>query len=108
MQTSLSRILLPALLLAGLLAGGVGAQGPAAGFRIRDEGKFFSEDAIEKAQNVIGLIKRETKEDLLIETYDSIPGSLRGRFDQEGKEKFFRHWIEERYRQEKVEGIAIL
>lgn len=111
MLLSLRGLALPAALAACAalaLAPPAAAKGPPGGFRIKDEGKFFSKEALDKAENEIAAIKRDTGKDVLIETYAAIPEGLKGRYDAEGKEKFFRNWVDERARAEAVEGVVIL
>ncbi len=104
------------LVLLAALAGGVGlisqgsaqAQGRADGFRIRDDGKFFSNEAKDKAERVITRIKHDYKKDLLIETYGAVPENLQGKLKEEGEKRFFANWARNRYEREGVEGILVL
>jgi len=105
MRTSFCGLLIPALLL-----GWLGLASPAAAaFKVKDEGKFFSKDAIEKANEKIAQIKRDYNEDLAIETYDSVPE----KYSDEAKEKStrakaFDKWARARYKDLGVQGIYVL
>ncbi|MFO0880472.1 MAG: TPM domain-containing protein [Gemmataceae bacterium] len=102
---------LPLLLLGGLgllTPTMVGAAGPPDGFRIRDDGKFFSKEALEKAEAVISAIKKEFRQDLLIETFAGLPENLKSRYNDKDKKAFFESWARERYNREGVSGLSIL
>lgn len=111
MRISLRWLVLPMLLLGGLgllAPTPIGAAGPPDGFRIRDQGKFFSKEALDKAEAVITTIKKDYKQDLLIETFAAIPEELKGKYDEKAKSAFFENWARQRYNREGVSGISLL
>src|SRR5438477_6529553 len=62
---------------------------------IKDGGKFFSEEAIRKADKQIREIARKYDRDLLIETVATIPGEQAERvkaLPKADRAKFFRNW----------------
>src|SRR4051812_31364540 len=93
------------LALSALLAGCLGlllptpsaASGSLSSFKIKDEGAFFSKEAIAKAQKRIDEIKDKYDIDLLIETRKKMP---------EGET--IRTWADKVYRERAVEGILVL
>ncbi len=115
MLTSLRGYLIGAMLFASLCLTTVSATAPASGFPIRDEGKFFSPQAIDQAQKRIAEIKRDFKKDLLVETFVHPPANRKKEYQSllqnekdKGKEKFFAAWARERYNQNGVHGVSIL
>src|SRR5205823_633059 len=101
----LTRWLLVPVLLAAWPGAAARAQAPPPS--IRDEGKFFSEEARQKANQKIQDISRRYKRDLVIETYATVP---EGRKDQVKADKkgFFHTWARERAKTLGVDGIYIL
>jgi len=79
-----------------------------AAFGIKDEGKFFSADAVSKAEQRIKEIKEQTSKDLLIETFPEIPADRKKDYKPERKNEFFARWARENARQRKVAGVYIL
>lgn len=76
--------------------------------RVSDEGKFFSADAITKANQKIKDIQRVYRKDLLIETVPSVPTALERRFKELGAKDFFIEWTRRRAEEAGVKGIYIL
>jgi uncharacterized membrane protein YgcG len=78
---------------------------------IKDGGKFFSADAVKKADKQIREIAREYDRDLLIETFATIPGEQAERVKAlapEERAKFFRNWAKDRAEAAVVRGVYIL
>lgn len=78
---------------------------------IKDDGKFFSADAIKKADDQIREIARKYDTDLLVETFESVPADQLEKIKaMSGKERndFFRHWAQERMKEAVVKGVYIL
>jgi uncharacterized membrane protein YgcG len=86
-------------------AGQLGAVAP----EIKDDGHFFSEAAIKKANQQIHDIARDFGRDLLIETFASVP---KEQVDQlktrEERSKFFHKWALERMQTTAVNGVYVL
>jgi uncharacterized membrane protein YgcG len=90
-----------------VLAGRAAAVAP----EIKDEGKFFSPEAVKKANEQIREIFRKTDKDLLIETFPSVPSDQVDRvkrMSREEKVEFFRKWAQERAQRAVVNGVYIL
>jgi TPM domain len=89
------------------LASQAGAVAP----EVKDEGKFFSADAVKKANEQILELARRTDRDLLIETFAAVPADkaekVKG-LSAEERGKFFRDWAEERMRRAAVNGVYVL
>src|SRR5438045_122573 len=84
-------VLSSVLLIALVFAGRTIAVAP----EIRDGGKFFSGEAIKKANKEIHEIAKKYDRDLLIETFATIPGEQAERvknMSHEERAKFFRNW----------------
>jgi hypothetical protein len=77
---------------------------------VNDRGKFFSSDAVKKANEALrGLYLNE--KDLLIETYEGVPADNVDKVKAMSKEerlKFFKKWAETRAEQRVVRGVYIL
>src|SRR5690349_13554669 len=89
----------PPLVYAVLLAGA--GRAAAVAPEVKDEGKFFSADAIKKANEQIHELTRKTGKDLLIETYATVPTDQVEKvkaMSREERARFFRSWAEERVR----------
>lgn len=95
------------LALALALAGRAAAVAP----EIKDEGKFFSPEAVKKANEEIRQISRKFDRDLLVETYATVPGNqvekVKG-LSREERNKFFQTWATERAEAAVVNGVYIL
>src|SRR5438270_5200805 len=89
------------LALAVLCAAGGGDAGAVAP-ETRDLGKFFSADAVKKADVQIREIFRKHDLDLLIETYATVPADqaekVKG-LDNTGRGEFFTKWAGERVKE---------
>src|SRR5262249_39045409 len=95
--------------LAALLAvtAGAGAVAP----EVKDTGKFFSEDAIKKANDQIREIARKYDRDLLVETYESVPSGDVDKVKNMSKDEvntYFRKWAEDRAQARVVNGAYVL
>jgi hypothetical protein len=77
----------------------------------KDEGKFFSEEAWEKAQAAADRLAKEKHTDLLIETFQTPPkgeaDKLKG-MTAADREKFFREFAQERAKAEKLSGVYVV
>jgi uncharacterized protein len=110
MSRTLCRVLVVSLLI-GSLAAVARAYPEAVAPVIKDEGKFFSDETRQKADNEIRDIFREYGKDLQIETFPTPPAdeakdvNLK---DRKERDKFFEKWARERARHDVVDGIYIL
>jgi uncharacterized membrane protein YgcG len=78
---------------------------------IKDDGKFFSADAIKKANEEIRDIARKYDRDLLVETIMTLPDDQAAKvkaMSREEREKFFYSLAEKRAEAAVVNGVYIL
>jgi uncharacterized membrane protein YgcG len=78
---------------------------------IKDDGKFFSAEAVKKANKQIREIARKYERDLLIETFPTVPGGQAERVKAmapEERDKFFLNWASDRAEAAVVHGVYIL
>ncbi len=79
--------------------------------KIKDEAKFFSADAIKKANKQIREIERKYGKDLLVETLPAVPGDQAAKvkaMSAEEREKFFHNWAADRAEAAVVNGVYIM
>jgi hypothetical protein len=79
---------------------------------IKDEGGFFSAEAIEKANAEVKEFKRNYKKDLVIETYKELPEDKKEAYakvakDQKGSARFFDEWGRARAKELELNGVYI-
>ena len=89
------------------LAGWAGAVAP----EIRDEGKYFSPDAIQKANEQLRDLFAKYGKDLLIETFPAVPADQRDKvkaMSPKEKAEFFEKLAIGRAKQRVVNGIYLL
>ena len=99
------------LLVPALLAGWLGSPGPASAVYpppLKDDGKFFSAEALDKANKKVREIYAHTGKDLVIETVAAIPEDLKKKYEELGKDKFFLEWARRRAEDLGVKGIYVL
>jgi len=95
------------LLLGLLCAGSARAVAP----EIKDEAKFFSPDAVKKANEMIRQLARRTGFDLLIETLPAPPGEQADKLENMSpadRNKFFSTLAKQRANEVAVRGIYVL
>jgi uncharacterized membrane protein YgcG len=100
-------------LIATVLVAGLAARAPLAALaaEVKDDGGFFTADAVRKANDEIQEIKRQHKKDLVIETFKAVPAAKLKQFEdtpKSGQDKFFAEWAQERYRTAGVDGVYLL
>jgi S1-C subfamily serine protease len=81
------------------------------GFPVKDGAKFFSAEAVAKADAEIKRLAHRFGRDLLIETYPAVPPDDTDRVRAmagEEKEVYFRAWAQRRARAQGVNGITVL
>jgi S1-C subfamily serine protease len=80
-------------------------------FRVRDGGKFFNPEAVQKADQEIADIAHRYGRDLLVETYATVPADDVDRvkaMKPDERLSFFRDWARKRGQTEGVKGVVIL
>src|SRR5215218_10050578 len=73
-----------------------------------DNGKFFSQDAVAKANKQLVDLERKHGKSLRVETYQGIPDELKDRYAPEYKAEFFQRWTWRRARELGLEGVMVL
>jgi uncharacterized protein len=100
------------LLVPVVLIGWLGLAGPvpAAVYPppIKDEGRFFSAEALDKANKKVREIYAHTGKDLVIETVAAIPEDLKKKYEELGKDRFFSDWARRRAEDLGARGIYVL
>src|SRR4051812_19105421 len=76
--------------------------------RVRDDGAFFSPDAISRANDQIKRIKQTYGKDVYVETWPSVPADQRDQLKSMGNDKFFADALRRRAADEKVDGVIVL
>src|SRR5437762_7598634 len=76
--------------------------------QVRDDGGFFSPQAVQQADDVIRPIKSAQGKDLMIETYPSIPPEMQSGYSADRKDQFFQQWAEKRGEDLGVNGVLVL
>ena len=107
-MVSASRWLLMPVLLAGWLGLTAAASAANVAPLIKDDGKFFSADAVAKANQKIKKIAQDFNKDLLIETFPEIPADLKKDYKDENKREFFDKWARDRAFENAVNGAYVL
>src|SRR5258708_289481 len=106
-RSSLHNLLMLGL-LGSVLAWPVAA---AQAVEIKDDGGFFSQKALDKANARLAELKKEHGTEIRIETFKAVPGGKAdevARMDRAAREKFFAKWARERATAEHAKGIFIL
>src|SRR4051812_47709310 len=75
---------------------------------IRDEGKFFDEATLRRANNEIHSMVRRYKREVRVETFAQIPPERAKEYKENAKKDFFNAWARERAEKLGVEGVYIL
>jgi hypothetical protein len=89
----------------------LGVAGPASAVYpppVKDEAKFFSAEALEKANKRVKDAYRVTKKDLVIETYATVPEGKKVPEEKNKREELFKAWVNERCRDLGVNGVYVL
>ena len=100
------RVLVPAVLAGWLAAAGVAS----AVFPppVKDEGKFFSAEALEKANKKIRQIYTDFACDVVVETVPAVPADMEAKYKELGRDKFFLEWAQKRAKEIGVNGVYVL
>jgi hypothetical protein len=96
-----------AVAVALTLAGRAAAVAP----QIKDDGKFFSADAVKKANDDIREISRKYDKDLLVETFAGVPEAQKEKvaaMSRAERSNFVRAWARERAQANVVHGVYVL
>jgi uncharacterized membrane protein YgcG len=99
------------VLLAAVLAAWLVPAGPARAIfppAIKDDGKFFKPETLEKGNKKIREIYEKYKKDVVIETIPSLTADQEAKMKEEGREKFFAKLALDRARALGVNGIYII
>jgi uncharacterized membrane protein YgcG len=93
-------------MLVGLL---VWARQTTAGIhQVWDGAHFFKPETIVQVDQVLAEIHDKFHKDLMIETFASIPDDFKQKYQQDGKEKFFKNWANSEGAALQLNGMIIL
>ena len=96
------------LLLPMFIALAVSASAFAAEPRLYDNAKMFSEETAAQANQILSRIKSNHDKEVVVETFASIPESLRSQFENQDRHEFFENWLRSRARHYGVNGVFVL
>lgn len=95
-----------------VLAGWLALAGPAAAAvfppPVKDEAKFFSAEALEKANKKIRQLYTDFACDVVVETVPAVPADLEAKYKELGRDKFFLEWAGKRAGELGVNGVYVL
>ncbi len=97
--------------LVAVLAGWLASAGVASAVfppPVKDEGKFFTADELERANKKIRQIYTDFGCDVVVETVPAIPADLEAKYKELGRDKFFLQWAEKRAGELGVNGVYVL
>jgi uncharacterized membrane protein YgcG len=75
---------------------------------VKDEGKFFSKEALEKADKRIRAIYEKYKKDVILETATALSAEQSKKMDEDGKNKYFARLANDRSKAVGLNGVYIL
>lgn len=102
-----TRALVFAVISCAFLASSAAAVAP----EIKDDAKFFSAETVKKANEQIKDIARKHGFDLLVETFDTVPGDQAAKvkaLEPDERTKFFQNWAKDRINHHVVNGVYVL
>lgn len=75
---------------------------------VKDDGKFFSKDALDKANKKIRVIYEKYRKDVVIETMLALPADLEKKMKDDGQAKFFARYARDRSVDMGLNGVYVL
>ena len=112
MSHTMRRSWIVALLFASSLPATVSAPPEKARvFEVRDKAKFFSDEAVKKANDDIRELARKYDREILVETFPAPPEGKVEKvkaLNKDERTKFFKEWAHERIKAENVNGLYVL
>jgi uncharacterized protein len=99
------------VLVPAVLAGWLAAAGSAAAVfppPVKDDGKFFSAEALEKVNKKIRQLYTDFGCDVVVETVPAIPADREAKYKELGRDKFFLEWAQKRAEELGVNGVYVL
>ncbi|MBY0230688.1 MAG: TPM domain-containing protein [Gemmataceae bacterium] len=75
---------------------------------VKDDGKFFKPDALERANRKIKEIYEKYRKDVVVETLSSLTTDQEKAVKDDGKEKFFNKLAQDRVKTLGVNGIIVI
>jgi uncharacterized membrane protein YgcG len=77
-------------------------------YQVWDEAHFFKPETLVQVDQILADIHEKFHKDLMIETFASIPDDFKAKFQQDGKEQFFRNWTTSEGATLRLNGLIIL
>jgi hypothetical protein len=103
------------LLVAALVLGGPGTAQAVYPPPVKDEAKFFSADALGKANKKVKEIYDKYKKDVVVETFAAVPADLKKKLEDledkkkaKGRAEFFGEWAQARSKELGLNGVYVL
>lgn len=75
---------------------------------IKDDGKFFSKEGVEKANKKIRALYENYKKDVIVETVATLPSDQERKLKDEGGTKFFAKLASDRGKEVGLNGIYVI
>ncbi|HSZ59218.1 MAG TPA: TPM domain-containing protein [Tepidisphaeraceae bacterium] len=73
-----------------------------------DQAHFFKPETIVQVDQILADIHEKYHKDLMIETFASIPDDFKTKYQQDGKEKFFKNWASSEGATLQLNGLIVL
>src|SRR5690242_8936482 len=73
-----------------------------------DNAGFFSSDTVQKANDTINRMRRDTGRDFVVETFPSIPADRAADYKPEDRAGFMQRWAADRFKANHVNGVFVL
>ena len=93
-------VALSLMLVAGIVSAGI--------HQVWDQAHFFKAQTITQVDQILADIHEKYHKDLMIETFASIPDDFKQKFQQDGKEQFFKNWALSEGRSLELNGLIVL
>jgi uncharacterized membrane protein YgcG len=77
-------------------------------YQVWDEAHFFKPETVVQVDQILAEIHEKFHKDLMIETFASIPDDFKQKYQQDGKEKFFKNWANSEGAALQLNGMIIL
>jgi len=76
--------------------------------QLYDNARMFTAETSDRANEILSRIKKDYDKDVVVETFASIPDSLRSQFEHQDRREFFENWLRSRAQHYGVNGIFVL
>ncbi|MGH7214272.1 MAG: TPM domain-containing protein, partial [Tepidisphaeraceae bacterium] len=80
----------------------------AAPVAVRDDGGFFSPEAVAQANTFIRDLREKFGKDLVVDTVPGIPADMKAQYSHDRRQQFFHDWAGKRAGEQGVDGVYVL